>query len=559
MAATGVEGPPPRKKARKSDGSADTPKPSLEEAQAVIEKQQQKDTRKKAVKYNRGPQTKLKGIQDKKLKGQLRATEKLYGEAATSAAKVEQWLLPAEAGFLEAEGVERTQNYRQEAILPHLDLTSQRKIFDLRLPDLGPYSLDYTRSGRHLLVGGRKGHLAIMDWARAQLVTELQVKETTRDVQFLHNESFFAAAQKKYVYVYDKRGIEVHCLKEHTDVLKLGFLHHHFLLASVGKYGVLRYQDTSTGAIVSQHKTKLGRCGVLGVNPYNAAVGLGHSNGTVSFWSPNMSTPLVSLLCHRGPVTALAFDVEGRHMVTGGIDGQVKVWDVRKFQPVHAYFSPQPAQALDVSQRGLLTVAHGSTVQVWQDALKTKAKSPYLTHRLFDNSAIADVAFCPFEDALALGHSGGFSSIIVPGAGNPNFDSFVANPYETKKQRREAEVHLLLDKLQPETITLDPYWIGGVRKAPKELQKAQAAAEAEANRKAALQAGKEAALKNKAKGKSKPTKKHRKKQLNIIDNKKATVSADLASKQLKRKQESAVEDSDADMLRSSALARFYKR
>lgn len=36
-----------------------------------------------------------------------------------------------------------------------------------------------------------------------------------------------------------------------------------------------------------------------------------------------MSTPLVSLLCHRGPVTAIAFDVEGRHMVTGGIDGQV--------------------------------------------------------------------------------------------------------------------------------------------------------------------------------------------------------------------------------------------
>jgi hypothetical protein len=81
------------------------------------------------------------------------------------------------------------------------------------LPDLGPYALDYTRSGRYLLVGGWKGHLAIMDWARAKLVTELQVKETTRDVQFLHNESFFAAAQKKYVYVYDKRGIEVHCLK----------------------------------------------------------------------------------------------------------------------------------------------------------------------------------------------------------------------------------------------------------------------------------------------------------------------------------------------------------
>ena len=41
----------------------------------------------------------------------------------------------------------------------------------------------------------------------------LQVRETVRDVRFLHNELFFAAAQRKYVYIYDKRGIEVHCLK----------------------------------------------------------------------------------------------------------------------------------------------------------------------------------------------------------------------------------------------------------------------------------------------------------------------------------------------------------
>ena len=43
------------------------------------------------------------------------------------------------------------------------------------------------------------------------------MRETLRDVQFLHNDQFFAAAQKKYVYIYDKRGIEVHCLKARSS------------------------------------------------------------------------------------------------------------------------------------------------------------------------------------------------------------------------------------------------------------------------------------------------------------------------------------------------------
>lgn len=63
------------------------------------------------------------------------------------------------------------------------------------------------------------------------------MRETTRDVCFLHNETFWAAAQKKYVYIYDKRGIEIHCLRDHEEPAALQFLPHQFLLCSVGEHG----------------------------------------------------------------------------------------------------------------------------------------------------------------------------------------------------------------------------------------------------------------------------------------------------------------------------------
>lgn len=41
--------------------------------------------------------------------------------------------------------------------------------------DLGPYTLDYNSNGRLLLLGGRKGHLAMMDWRKSRLMMEFQV------------------------------------------------------------------------------------------------------------------------------------------------------------------------------------------------------------------------------------------------------------------------------------------------------------------------------------------------------------------------------------------------
>ena len=124
-------------------------------------------------------------------------------------------------------------------------------------------------------------------WGSYRLVAEEHVKEVVKDVKFLHNGQYFAAAQRKYAYIYDKRGIEIHCLKDHVTPNALEFLPHHFLLCSIGEQGVLRYQDVTHGALVAQHRTKLGACEVMRYNPQNAIVHCGHGNGTVTLWSPN--------------------------------------------------------------------------------------------------------------------------------------------------------------------------------------------------------------------------------------------------------------------------------
>lgn len=63
--------------------------------------------------------------------------------------------------------------------------------------------------------------------------------------------------------------------------------------------------------------------------------------------------------------------------------------------------------------------------------------------------------------------------------------SQVADPFQAPKQRREAEVRALLDKLPPSMITVDPDAVGRVIKAPLEVQKERAREAKEANEAAA--------------------------------------------------------------------------
>ena len=65
------------------------------------------------AKFTRGEAPPIKGLTDRKLKGQLRHNERLVEDATKAAAKLDQWLLPEAAGELEAEGMERTWRFPQ--------------------------------------------------------------------------------------------------------------------------------------------------------------------------------------------------------------------------------------------------------------------------------------------------------------------------------------------------------------------------------------------------------------------------------------------------------------
>lgn len=407
-----------------------------------------------------------------KTRSRLEKAEAQEEEASVRAARAEL-LLAEEPGFLVGEDGEDTAKILQTDIVEAVDISSAAKHFDLNLRQFGPYRLNYSRTGRHLALGGRRGHVAALDWVTKKLMCEINVMEAVRDIHFLHSEALLAVAQNRWLYIYDNQGIELHCIRRCDRVTRLEFLPFHFLLATASETGFLTYLDVSVGKIVTALNARAGRLSVMAQNPYNAVIHLGHSNGTVSLWSPAMKEPLAKILCHRGGVRAVAVDSTGTYMATSGLDHQLKIFDLRgTFQPLSSRTLPQGAGHLAFSQRGLLVAGMGDVVNIWAGQGKGSPPSleqPYLTHRLSGN--VHGLQFCPFEDVLGVGHSGGITSMLVPGAAEPNFDGLESNPYRSRKQRQEWEVKALLEKVPAELICLDPRALAEVDVTTLEQQK----------------------------------------------------------------------------------------
>ncbi|KAG8127258.1 hypothetical protein E2320_014192 [Naja naja] len=426
----------------------------------------------RARKFQRGALQQLEDVSSERLKHRLAKQEEKARAAVRQAARMELLLLE-EPGFLEGEEDEDTCTVSQADIAAAVDLAASAKHFELRLDRFGPYRLSYTRNGRHLLLGGRRGHVAALDWQTKALMCEINVMESITDLTWLHTENLLAVAQRKWLYVYDQQGVELNCLKRFHGVQRMEFLPYHFLLATASESGFLQYLDISVGKEVSAICTKAGRLAVMAQNPSNAIIHLGHSNGTVTLWSPSAKAPLARMLCHQGAIRAVAVEPSGSYMATSGLDHKLHIYDLRAYRRLHSLLLPCGAGLLDFSQRGLLGAACQEVVQVYKDVSVCPPQKPYLCHRL--PSPSHGLRFCPFEDVLGVGHEQGFASLLVPGAGEPNFDALENNPFRSRRQRQEWEVKAFLEKIPSELITLDPTELGRVDPVSLEQQRKERA------------------------------------------------------------------------------------
>lgn len=315
--------------------------------------------------------------------------------------------------------------------------------------EIGKYNVRYDDSGRFLSVYEENGYFSMIDAKTRHLFFENNVNEKIHDVKFLHNELYIAVAQKKNLFIYDNMGREIHCVRKNKNVVKMDFLPYHLLLSSVTYDGVLRYLDTTMGKIVSENQTSV-KPTCLTKDSTTGIVFIGDKEGCVSLHTPNDKTFVAKILCHQSQVSNLVCERFGNFFVTNGFDNKVNIYDLRNtFKPLNSIESKENYSCLALSQTNKLAVSYKNRVEIFENICGKQTN--FYTER-FDNKIIHSMEFCNHEDILTIGSSKGFENLIIPGAGDPNFDTYENSPFRSKKQRQESEIKRFLEKVPYQMI-----------------------------------------------------------------------------------------------------------
>lgn len=169
-------------------------------------------------KYEKGPGVEHQGLKTKFHQKLWNEQDRRIKKAIKQTARTEV-LLNEQTGFIEFDGNEEPASITQSEIVSNVDISAATKHFQLNLNEFGPYRHSYTGNGRYLLLGGKKGHIAAIDWITKGLQCEINVMEEIADVSWLHQETLFAVAQKSYVHIYDNKVFIHYALTKITHII----------------------------------------------------------------------------------------------------------------------------------------------------------------------------------------------------------------------------------------------------------------------------------------------------------------------------------------------------
>ena len=129
---------------------------------------------------------------------QMRRTRRRENQVRTVHNDAARHFAPADAGRLVPEApTERTHKTSQRDIAAATSANAAANAWRQPL-NRGPYSVKFSRTGRHAVLAGHGGHARVLDLHENRATCDVRPGEIVRDACFLHDERLFAVAQKKY-------------------------------------------------------------------------------------------------------------------------------------------------------------------------------------------------------------------------------------------------------------------------------------------------------------------------------------------------------------------------
>lgn len=162
------------------------------------------------------------------------------------------------------------------------------------------------------------------------------------------------------------RNIEAHIL----GLYHIQVLHTHPLLITSGGDGKVCAWDRSTLELknVVHHSDKSAR--VIAVSPDEQQMAVGYSDHHIRIYSLPQMELVHDWIAHENSVFALTFSPDGKHLLSGGRDVRLKLWDLTKSTPqlsqsVNAHNLHINYMQLNPDGHLLATVSMDKTLKIW--------------------------------------------------------------------------------------------------------------------------------------------------------------------------------------------------